>query len=167
VERDFVLKEFDRLKAKDVIISSNVPLRQDGLPYSGFAQRNIPDKGIAAYFMLNGERKVLACDAWDTWETNLRAIGLSIAAMRALERHQCTQVVERAFTGFKAIPERTGGKPWTEVLGIGKDSSELAIKTSYLILAKVRHPDVAGGSQEAFTELAEAYNQALVDRGFK
>jgi DnaJ-like protein len=152
------------MDATDIVISSNVPLRQDGVPRAEFNRSKIADKGIAVYFKLGKEQKVLACDAWDCWEHNLRALSKTVEAMRGLGRWKASEMIERAFMGFKGIPEKTGGKPWTEVLGIGKDSSEWEIKNAYKILAKLRHPD-RGGSDGAFSELVEAFRQALADRG--
>ena len=47
VARDFVLDELRLLKAKNVIISTNVELRRDGLPRSG--RRAPDDPGAAVY----------------------------------------------------------------------------------------------------------------------
>lgn len=46
--RQMLLKELERLGAIDVIISSNVALRQDGVPYLN--QQRIKDPGVAVYF---------------------------------------------------------------------------------------------------------------------
>ena len=44
--RDQIVKELRLMGAKNVIISTNVPLRQDGLPYANF--KAIADTGVAA-----------------------------------------------------------------------------------------------------------------------
>jgi hypothetical protein len=46
--RDLLLDELRLLKATNVIISSNVPLRPDGLPYAQSGR--LDDPGIAVYF---------------------------------------------------------------------------------------------------------------------
>ncbi|NJP11409.1 MAG: hypothetical protein HC866_19605 [Leptolyngbyaceae cyanobacterium RU_5_1] len=46
--RDELLRQLNLLGASKVILSTNIPLRSDGLPYARF---KIPDdKGVAAYF---------------------------------------------------------------------------------------------------------------------
>src|SRR5512137_467519 len=47
-----VREEMERLGATDVVISTNVPTRKDGLPYSG--AREPDDHGAAVYFRLAG-----------------------------------------------------------------------------------------------------------------
>lgn len=49
------------------------------------------------------------------------------------------------------------------VLGLSPGCSHNDIKRAYKRLAKTRHPD-AGGSQQAFIELQQAYKQALASR---
>ncbi|WP_026736194.1 hypothetical protein [Fischerella sp. PCC 9605] len=55
VARDQLLNELRLLGAKNAIISSNVQLRQDGLPYANF--REPKDPGVAVYFSLNTSRQ--------------------------------------------------------------------------------------------------------------
>ncbi|MEH1902486.1 MAG: J domain-containing protein [Nostoc sp.] len=80
--RDDLLDELRLSSADDVVISSNIPLRKDGLPYASF---NEPlDPGIAVYFRGNGQSYVICCDAWDKAKDNLRAIGQYISALRMM-----------------------------------------------------------------------------------
>ena len=56
-------------------------------------------------------------------------------------------------------------RDYYEVLGVGKDADEAAIKRAYRQLAKKYHPDVNPGNKEAeekFKEINEAY-QVLSD----
>lgn len=174
--RDDLVRSLRLLGASEFVISSNVEVRRDGLPYSEFAQPE--DPGVAVYWVQNGKPQVMACDHWRTVRENLRAIGLSIEALRQLERSGATQIVERAFTGFAALPASTK-RPWRQVLEIDlvftaqtrpKDSLENArvrevVETRYRALAKVRHPDVAGGSHEAMAELNTAKTEAYKELG--
>lgn len=82
------------------VITSNVPqTRADA------AADVDADPGVAVWFVFGGETRVLACDRWGTHAENLRAIGLSIEAMRALERWGVGDVLERAMVGFlPALP---------------------------------------------------------------
>lgn len=159
-ERDELLRQLKLLGTKDVVISSNVPLRQDGIPYANFERRSITDKGIAVYFTFNKEQKAIACDAWDSFEVNLRALWKTVEDMRGLERNGCSQIISQVFAGFKALPEQTSTKPWWEVLGLHKWPLKEEIIAAYRNLAKIHHPD-AGGNPSMFNQLNEAYQQGL------
>lgn len=81
---DALANELRSLGGRSWLISSNLRMRNDGLPFS--QQRAPDDPGIAVYFKLNGKDHVLACDRWNRPEHNLRAIVLHIAALRGQER---------------------------------------------------------------------------------
>src|ERR1700743_521400 len=104
VGKDKILDEVRRLGGKDVIISTNLKLKLDGLPYSN--QSEPTDRGVAVYFTkrINGtdEPMCIAFDLFDKIGCNLYAIGSSIEAMRSMERWGCSEMLNRAFTGFKA-----------------------------------------------------------------
>jgi hypothetical protein len=63
--RDELLNELRLLGATNVIISSNVPLRRDGLPYANF--REPEDPGVAVYFKWRQKPYVMRCDRWQAW----------------------------------------------------------------------------------------------------
>lgn len=172
--RDEVVRSLRLLGGCEVVISSNVPVRTDGLPYVDFAEP--ADVGIAVYWVRKGKPQVMACDCWRTVRENLRAVGLALEAMRALERSGASQIFERAFTGFAALPASTK-RPWRQVLEIelvftnrSRDSPENSqvrevVDTRYRALAKVRHPDAPGGSNEAMIELNDARREAYKELG--
>lgn len=74
VARDDLLYELALMDATDIVLSTNVELRRDGLPY---AKRGEPD--VAIYFTLHGQQ-CIPVDRWDRVKDNLRAAGLTIAA---------------------------------------------------------------------------------------
>lgn len=92
----------------NVIISSNLRTRNDGLPRSGAAEPD--DPGIAVYWQLDGERQCMAIDNYIRTADNLAAIAATIEAMRAIERHGGAQILRRAFQGFKALPSTTSSQ---------------------------------------------------------
>jgi len=157
---------------RTIIVSSNVPVRQDGLPYAN--TRKPTDVGVAVYWNTKafGER-VVACDKWDQVHANIRAIGLALEGMRAIERAGATQILERAFTAFGALPPAEAvpvTRPWWEVFGLTQDVvgvlSLPMVEAKYRELAKKLHPDTFGtGSQEAFVELGVALEQAKAHYG--
>jgi hypothetical protein len=155
--RDGLLDELRRLKASQIVISSNLELRRDGLPK---AQRRQPDDcGVAVYFLLNGHPQCIPSDKWNCIEDNLQAVRLTVAALRGLERWGAKEMVTAAFRGFAALPEG-GNRSWWEVLGVGMNAQEADIRAAFVRLARIAHPD-AGGSHEAFVELQKAYEDAL------
>lgn len=149
----------------DIIISSNLRLRQDGLPYSDQAEP--ADPGVAVYFHLrfwrNGKEYkrhvVLSCDRWKKVGWNLHALIKDIDAQRGRERWGCTSI-EQAFQGYLAIPEKCGGASWWVVLDIDPNAGEATVKDHFRALARKHHPDV-GGDRNKWNELQEAYEQAM------
>lgn len=160
-------RELQLFKAFGVVVSTDVPLRRDGLPYADGDPR---DPGVAVYFTRNKQQYVFACDLYDHVRFNMRALGLAIEGMRAVERAGITQVIDRAMAGFAQLPSGAGAggpvdRPWREVLNLeglaGPDFAvRAAIEASFKSLARTRHPD-AGGSDEAMTELNRARDAAL------
>lgn len=164
--RDDLLNELRMLGARDVVISSWMPLRRDGLPYADQARRRIDDPGVAVYFTLKSRPMVIARDAYMTVHDNLRSIGLAISHLRGLERHGGAHMMERAFTGFAALPPPSGDAPtrhWHEVLNCSPDDELSVIRRKFRDLAKVHHPDV-GGSAEAMAEITAAMREAEAAR---
>src|SRR6266852_2084204 len=71
-------RELRLLGAQNIIVSSNVPVRQDGLPYSDAAKRRYDDPGVAIYFNLKKRPLSMARDRyWTPWE-NMRSLVLTI-----------------------------------------------------------------------------------------
>jgi len=154
--RDHLLAELGRLRARHVVISSNIAVRRDGLPY---AAREPEDSGVAVYF----ERQVrgtwlpfvIACDAFLKVKENLRAIGLTVESLRAIERHGASEMLEAAFTGFAALPPPAPAGSWWVVLGLAEDASRETVRSAYRKLAFERHPD-RGGDPDRWAELNDA-----------
>lgn len=99
-----------------------------------------------------------ACDRWKRIEDNIHAIALTIDSLRRIERAGSSDLLERAFTGFMALPPAIN---WRDVLGIANGAGPDEIRKAYRIKAKERHPDVPGGSEAAMRELTEAFQAAL------
>lgn len=151
--RDDLIAELDKMRAVRITISSNVPLRQDGLPRASF--REPDDPGVAVYFTVKRKSYVLSCDRWDKVKDNLRAIGQHIAALRGIERWGVT-TVEEMFSPF-LLPEKLG---WWSVLGIDENASKDEIKKAYRRLSLEFHPD-SGGDRAAWERIREAYEEAI------
>lgn len=151
---DFIVHELDLMGVPLVTVSTNLALRNDGWPRSGQAQPR--DPGVAVYFHYNGKPVCLACDQWTTVEDNLWAVGLTLEAMRGIDRWGAAQL-EATFTGYAALP---APEQWWTVLGVPPTADADTIRTAYRALARQHHPD-AGGSHETFVRIQTAYDQAM------
>jgi hypothetical protein len=146
------------LGASNVVISSNVPVRNDGLPYADAARRRYDDPGVAIYFTLNGKALSMARDKyWTPWE-NMRSLVLTIDGLRSMERHGGSTMMQRAFSGFASLAPPDWKKPWREVFGV-KPDWEGDIRELFKQKAKHRHPD-AGGNDDLMAELNVAFAEA-------
>lgn len=152
-----LLAELGRLKARDIVISSWLPLRADGQPRADVARYRIEDPGLAVYFTRGGRQMVMARDKYWNVHDNMRSIGLAIAHLRGLERHGGAVMMERAFEGFTALP---APKSCWQILDLFPGASAEAIQQRWRELAKMAHVD-AGGSHERMTEINVARDEAL------
>ena len=150
-----LLHELRLLGAEGVVVSSNLELKRNGEPYAN--QPNPADVGVAVYFELDGERYCKACDRWTLPEDNVHAIGLTIGALRGIERWGTSEDVRRVFSGFKALPPE--GSDWRAVFGVQNGASLEDVKAIYRKLAAVAHPDV-GGNPHEMSRLNQAWEAA-------
>lgn len=156
--RDGLLASARKVGATGVTISSNFVLNTYGLPRGD--RRRPDDQGVALYFTLGGRPMAMARDAYQRAEENMRSLGLALEAMAQLERHGGGVMVEKAFSGFVALP---APKRWWEVLQVEPDADADAIAAAFRRLAAKAHPD-AGGSQAAMAELNAARDAAKKER---
>jgi hypothetical protein len=162
--RGHLVNELRLLEARDVVISTNLPLRRDGLPM--VPDREPTDAGVAVYFTRKGKPYVLACDAYDRIRWNIRAVGLTVEALRSIERAGATSMLEQAFSGFAALPPKGNVKHWRDVLGFAHNVllSAESVRTAYLELVRIHHPDV-GGDTDRMAEINRAFEDALAELG--
>jgi hypothetical protein len=174
--RDGAFYQLGRMRnVSHVVITSNLPVTASGKPYTT-NQGNIADPGIAVWWIDKGQERVIACDRWLAATENMRAIEKSLEAMRGLDRWGATQIVERAFAGFAALPPPSGPEApppsysdqvrnWREVFsidpaverGLGpyqKGSPAAAdlfaiVKRRHRELIRGQHPDVGGDAEAA------------------
>lgn len=150
--------EIKRMGGKDLIISTNIKVKANGLPYS--AQRNPDDPGVAVYFKWNKRDVVFACDKWLAVEDNLWAIVKHIEALRGQERWGVGSL-DQAFAGYMALPDPEN-KQWFEELNLQPTATIDEIKTAYRTLAKRYHPDnLETGDAYMFDRIKKAYDSAV------
>jgi hypothetical protein len=161
----FLREEISRLGGRELIVSTNIPVRRDGGLFADWMKRKIEDPGVAIYFKYKDKDISMCCDQYNrVWE-NIYALGKGIEALRGMERWGVSDFLERAFTGFAALPapgEIIHANGIWEALGlpVRPDSKDI-VEAAYKAKAKQLHPDRHGGSHEAFTHLQQAYKQAL------
>lgn len=160
-----ILKELDRavvkLQLEDVKITTARRVRVDG-QISQSTDQNNADPGIAIYFKRKGEDIALAFDKFSDFWGNLRAIGLYLEYMARLESYDMTEIADKAFTGFKALPASISTplphRDWWVVFSVDKDANAHEVKAAYRDLLKLHHPDV-GGNQAELDEVRRAYEE--------
>jgi hypothetical protein len=87
-----------------------------------------------------------------------QVIGLPPQGSSSKLREEAKGVTDK-IREMKAAPYR--------VLGVNPSAEEQVIKAAYKAMAKLFHPDVAGGSNEKMAEINEAYKQICQERGWK
>ena len=155
-----VLEELRRLgiKRDDLVISTNVPTRLDGLPRSDTSPQ---DPGVAVYWRKGKDTQCMAVDRYNKVGDNLAAIAATLEAMRAIERHGGAEILDRAFTGFVALP---APEQWFTVLGVSAHATRLEIENAYRGLAMKHHPDRPGGNADEMARINTARDEGLSQR---
>lgn len=158
----FLHEEVRRLGGRGLVVSTNLPIRKDGMLYSDWMSRRIDDPGVAIYFKYKEKDISMCCDQYSgVWE-NIYALAKGIEALRSMERWGVSDFLDRAFNGFTALPENTQvEKMWWEVLLVSQFASEEEIKTAYRSLAKQFHPDINNDNPELFIRIQKAYEEGL------
>lgn len=157
-----LVRNLDLLGTSDVIITTDLPVRRDGTLYADIAEPN--DIGVSVFFDRKTKPFAIACDTFRKVRHNLRAIGLTIDALRAIQRYGATSMLEQAFTGFAALPPPQAEEPWWEVLGVMRVATPEVIKDSFRKLANVHHPD-KGGDAELMKRVNKAFAEAMLQAG--
>lgn len=156
-----------RAKAGTVVIQLDLQereIRLDGYPRAN--ARPATPRVILSFETPDGAYSY-PCDTWNDWQDNIRAIALSLQALRAIDRYGVTRQREQ-YSGWRALPaggdSSTTMTTWTaaqllaRLSGYGEhfilDSAE-GTATAYRRAAKESHPD-AGGSVEDFQRLQVA-----------
>lgn len=140
-----------------IAISTNVPTRLDGLPRSSASD---PDDPGAVVYWRNGRSgtRCMAIDRYSRVADNLAAISATLAAMRQVERHGGAAILDRAFGGFKALPEP---EQWWQVLGLTSPNvTSEQIQSAWRQKAKEHHPD-RGGEGWQMARINEARDRGL------
>jgi hypothetical protein len=167
---DLLEAELNHLRAKDIVIQAyfrREDIRNDGWPRSS-ARPSQP--GVILRFDANKESYSYPCDTFDAWEDNLRAIALSLQALRAVDRYGVTRGREQ-YQGFKRLGAPATLNPWDVAVqfiasraGVRVDDVRNDLDGAYRLAARKLHPD-QGGSHELFVQLQNHYRTLKMAAG--
>lgn len=162
----FLKEELRRLGAKEIIVSTNMKLRNDGGVYSADIAKLHDDPGVAIYFKYKGQNVAMCCDRYRRVYENIYALGKGIEALRGMDWWGVSEFMDRAFTGFTAI-DAPKEEEWYDILEVRSDTSEQTIKANYRRLCKDWHPDVRGAvGEDKIRKLNIAYEKAKQIKNF-
>lgn len=158
-------RELRLLDAERVVIEADFreqDIRIDGMIRANARQPEFP--GIRIAFDSKHGPLIYQTDEHELWQHNVRAIALSLEALRSVDRYGVTKHAEQ-YTGWRAIGSGTAtpmpAGPMThadaekfvwEHAGPGSFAS---LRAGYRAAARRLHPDV-GGDAELFKQLQEA-----------
>jgi hypothetical protein len=159
---DDLERELKHLGAGDVVIQAYLrrdQIRNDGWPRSS---ERPSEPGIILSF-LNREKEEISfpCDTYLTWESNLRAISLTLTALRSIDRYGVSQHAEqyKGWARLPAAPQKMSTHDAVTFLmlhsGIYPKDPE-SLKQAYRASTRKLHPDAANGSAEQFDRATRA-----------
>lgn len=165
--------ELHKINVDVAIIGTDHPRNQvriDGKP-RGEIEPATPRVSVS--FDRGGRTITMQCDAFTQWMQNLKAIAMTLEALRACDRYGATSRGEQ-YRGFEALPPGGGGNPFTREtaarwmagqmkiacnVGIGEAiilGNSVEAKACYRKLAAKFHPDQNGGQSAQFIQLGHA-----------
>ena len=133
-------------------------------PFGGAREYQPPDQRMVRLrYSKEGVDVELAIDKWPRAVDNLRALYLTVDALRLNEYRGISEAVRQAYAQLPApAPEPVRRDPYV-VLGANPEADMETIEALYRIRAKRLHPD-AGGNPEAWKELQAAIEQIRRER---
>ena len=158
---DLLEDELRKLRAKNITIEcyfSRDEIRNDGWPKSS-ARPTEP--GIVLSFTSRDKEMSFPCDTYKAWENDLRAIALSLEALRSVDRYGVTQHGEQ-YKGWAKLPEAPASMPVKDALAFINLHSQISItnpeafRSAYREAARKLHPDTHNGTHEQFVMLGKA-----------
>jgi hypothetical protein len=174
---DLLEYELAKLRAKDVVLQASIgwqDIRNDGWPKSN---ARFTDAGVILTFESANGPLSFPCDRYADWQANVRAIGLSLQALRAVDRYGVTKRAEQ-YQGWRQIAAPGAGTHFesadaaAQFLSVHGLASKDALlydievrKRTYRAVAAKWHPDAPTANVEQFHLLQEA--MAILEAGDK
>ncbi|WP_433731070.1 hypothetical protein ACQP2Y_21740 [Actinoplanes sp. CA-051413] len=167
---ELLVREVGYLDGKVIVVQVDAPMgsiRRDGMLY---AKAKVNSPGVKVSFDSRHGPLTYATDQYRTWQANVRAIGLALEALRAVDRYGVTHSGEQ-YTGWSAIAATAAETSMTvdEARRVLADAAGLqpadlsttdAINRAYKAAARKTHPD-AGGNADVFRLIGAARDVLL------
>ena len=163
-------REMGYLGAEDAEIQ--LEMQQSDIAIHGWPKANARAKGprvilsFTAYRLEDAPVRVFPCDAFLYWEDNLRAIALSLEALRKVDRYGVTTAGEQ-YAGFKQIASTS--TVTMSAVEAASDLAEVSRLPATVILADAQvareavrmaigrtHPDRNRGDRTAYDSVEQA-----------
>ena len=158
-------RELAAIRAKEVVIQCYLDrddIRNDGWPRSKARPKQ---PGVIVTFLQGKDVISMPCDTFLDWEQNVRAIALTLHALRMVSQYGVTKRDEQ-YQGFKRIEApnaesaRAAAAKWlSDVSGIlvpAEHCTDETLRRAYLAAAQRLHPD-RGGTHDEFARLQEVH----------
>lgn len=164
-------RELKHLGAKEIVVQAHLrrdQIRNDGWPRSG--ERPSEPGIILSFIKRGGEEISFPCDTYLSWESNLRAISLTLTALRSIDRYGVTQRAEQ-YKGWAKLPPASDRMSAKDAIAFIQLYSGIAPTTpdslveAYRRAARALHPD-AGGNQNQFILLGKAQAALKAEYGW-
>lgn len=155
-----LFEELRKINATDVVLQTHfhpaVFSARTGWPY---ADAEVSDPGVILSFKSKKHGPLsFPCDRFQTFEGNLRALALSLQALRSVDRYGVTRNAEQ-YAGWKKLEAPRAANHFHT-----REEAEAFIRShggSYREAARRLHPDKSSGDHELFLRLQDA--QALIE----
>lgn len=166
---DLLEREIDMLRGRDVIMEIDVAesqIRNDGMVKAG---SRIDCPAVVIAFESKHGPLLYRCDvynavAWqarsqEPWQANVRAIAMTLEALRAVERYGASETGEQ-YRGYKALPSGSGEaashmtkdeavRIIGDLVGVGLGWVLTPDRDKIMRVAKAKaHPDANGGDRK-------------------
>jgi transcriptional regulator with XRE-family HTH domain len=155
-----VARQLKKLRkgSSDLVISTNVINIEKSKDRLGLVGAR--DPGVAVYWREGDNTRCMAIDRYGELVCNIAAISASLSAMRAIERHGGGAILDRAFSGFLALPapER---ELWFEVLGVRADAGPDEIRLAHRRLFAANPEFRTGGAASELARITKARDEGL------
>lgn len=170
---DLLGRELAQIRGKSVVLE--IDIRPQDLRLDGTLRVSARPQGprVILYAETKHGPLMMPCDTFTDWRDNVRAIALSLEALRKVDRYGCAMRGEQ-YRGWTAIPASTGGglptidAAWAllqKESGVDAETKEgTTARRLYILASKRAHPDV-GGSDDRFSAIGKARDLILGSLG--